>query len=111
MIEFDYAIATDTPGDPNRKILMMIATDSIHGSIFAFVARRKGGQDDYVIRSFQNFFDRLGLVKAQLKCDQEQSTLDWANALVRRCQFHESCCDCDAKKARKGAWGVENEQI
>ena len=42
VIEFDYEFATDTPGDPNRKISMMVATDSIHGSIFAVVARRKG---------------------------------------------------------------------
>ena len=48
VIEFDYAFATDTPGDPNRKISMMVATDSNHGSIFAVVARRTGGQDDYV---------------------------------------------------------------
>ena len=46
VIEFDYAFATDTPGDPNRKISMMVATESIHVSIFAVVARRKGGQDD-----------------------------------------------------------------
>ena len=45
MIEFDYAFATDTPGDPNWRISMMVATDSVHGSIFAVVARRKGGQD------------------------------------------------------------------
>ena len=51
MIEFDYAFATDTPGGP--KISMMIATDSIHGSIFTVVARRKGGQDDHVMQSFQ----------------------------------------------------------
>ena len=30
--------------------------------------------------------DRLGLVKAELKCDQEPSTLDVANALIKRCQ-------------------------
>ena len=67
VIEFDYAFATDTPGGP--KISMMVATDSIHGSIFAVVARRKGGQDDYVMQSFPNYIDQLGLVKAQLKCD------------------------------------------
>ena len=44
MIEFDYAFATDTPGGPKNS--MMVATESIHGSIFAVVARRKGGQDD-----------------------------------------------------------------
>ena len=84
MIEFDYAFATDTPGGP--KISMMIATDSIHGSIFAVVAKRKSGQDDYVMQSFQNYIDRLGLVKAELKCDQEPSTLDVANSMIKRCQ-------------------------
>ena len=48
VIEFDYAFATDTPGGP--RISMTVATDSIHGSIFAVVARRKGGQDDHVTR-------------------------------------------------------------
>ena len=86
VIEFDHVFATDTLRDPNTKISMMIATDSMHGSNFAVVARRTGGQDDCVIQSFQNFFDRLDLVKAELKCDQEQSTLDVANAVVRRYQ-------------------------
>ena len=84
VIEFDYAFATDTPGGP--KISMMVATDSTHGSIFAVVARRKGGQDDHVMQSFQNYIDRLGLVKAEFKYDQEPSTLDVANALIKRCQ-------------------------
>ena len=86
VIEFDCAFAADTLADPNKKIAMMVATDSIHGSIFAVVAWRKGGQDDYVMQSFQNFFDWLGLVKAEFKCDQEPSTLDVANALMKRCQ-------------------------
>ena len=84
VIEFDYAFATDTPGGP--KISMMVATDSIHGSIFAVVAWRKGGQDHHVMQSFQNYIDRLELVKAELKCDQQASTLDVANALIKRCQ-------------------------
>ena len=53
---------------------------------FAFVARRKSGQDDHVMQSFRIHIDRLGLVKAVLKCDQEPSTLDVANASIRRCQ-------------------------
>ena len=57
VIEFDYAFATDTPGDPSRKISMMV----------------------------QNYIDRLGLVKAELKCDQEPSTLDVANVLIKKC--------------------------
>ena len=84
MVEFDYAFATDTLGGPKNS--MMVATDSIHGSVFAVVARRKGGQDDYVMQSFQNYMDRLGLVEADLKCDQESSTFDVANALIKRCQ-------------------------
>ena len=76
--------ATDMPRGP--KISMMVATDSIHGSIFAVVARRKGGQDDYVMQSFQNYIDWLGLVKADLKRDQEPSALDVVNAFARRCQ-------------------------
>ena len=35
--EFDYAFATDTLG--GGKISMMVATESIHESIFAVVAR------------------------------------------------------------------------
>ena len=62
---FVNAFATDTLGDPNRKKSMLVVTDSIHGSIFAV---------------------RLGLVKAELKCDQEPCTLDVANALLKRCQ-------------------------
>ena len=53
VIEFDCAFATDTPGDPNRKISMMVATNSIHESNFAVLARRKSGQDDYVMQSFK----------------------------------------------------------
>ena len=83
VIEFDYAFATDTPGDPNRKISMMVATG---GSIFAVVAGTKGGQGHYVMQSFQNYIDRLGLVRAELKCDLEPSTLDVANTWIKRCQ-------------------------
>ena len=64
----------------------MVATDPIHGSFFAVLARRKGGQDDYVMESFQNYIDRLGLVKEEMKCDQGPSTLDVANALIKRCR-------------------------
>ena len=84
VIEFYHTFATDSLGDPNKRISMMVATDSIHGSVFAVVARRKGGIDDYVMQSFQNYIDRLGLVRAELKCDQEPSTLDVANTVTKR---------------------------
>ena len=61
VIEFDYALATDTPGDPNRKTSVMVATDSIHGSIFAVVARRRGCQDDCVMQSFPELVGQAGL--------------------------------------------------
>ena len=71
---------------PTGRFFMMVATESIHGSIFAVVARKKGGQDDYVMQSFQNYIDRLGLLRAELNCDQEPSTLDVANTFIKRCQ-------------------------
>ena len=57
-----------------------------NGSVFAVVARREGGQDDYVMQCFQNYVDRLGLVKAELACDQGPTTLDVSNASIKRCQ-------------------------
>ena len=100
VIEF----ATDTPGDPNRKI-------SIHGSFFAAVARRKGGQDDYVMQSFQNYIDRLGLVRAELKCDQEPSTLDVANTLIKRCQSTILMVTATPKGSKGSLGRGEREQI
>ena len=38
------------------------------------------------MQSFQNYIDRLGLMKAELKCHQQPSILDVANALIKRCQ-------------------------
>ena len=52
VIEFDYAFAIERPGA--LKISMMVATDSLHGSIFGVVARRKGGQNVYVMQSLKN---------------------------------------------------------
>ena len=108
VIEFDYAFATDTQGGP--RISMMVATHSIHGSIFAVVARRKGGRDDYVMPSFQNYIDRLCVVNAELKCDQGPSTLHVANASIKRCQST-SLIVAATPKGSKGAWGVEYERI
>ena len=38
------------------------------------------------MQSLQNYIDRLGLVKAELKCDQEPSTFDEANVLNKKFQ-------------------------
>ena len=98
--EFVYAFATDTPG--GQRISMMVATGSIHGSVFAVVARRKGGQDCYVMQSSQFYIDRLGLLRAELKCVQELSTLDVANALIKRCQAT-SLIETATPKGSKGS--------
>ena len=70
------------------------------------MARRKGGQDDYVMLSFQNYIDRLGLVRAELKCDQEPSALDVANILIKRCQSTTFDGDCNSKRLERkfGTW-------
>ena len=73
----------DTLGGP--KISMMVATDSFDRFLLLWQGE-KGGQDDYVMQSFQNYIDRLGLVRAELECDQEPSILDVASALIERCQ-------------------------
>ena len=85
VIEFDYAFATDTPGGP--KISMMVATDSINSWIdYCCCGKEKRWPGRLCDAEFQNYIDRLGLVKAELKCDQEPSTLDVANSLIKRCQ-------------------------
>ena len=61
VIKFDCAFATDALGDPSRRISMMVATDSIHGSIFAVVARRKGGQ------SFQKLHRSVGIGEGRIE--------------------------------------------
>ena len=55
----------------------------------------KGGQDDYV-----NYIDRLGLVMAELECDHEPSTLDVANALIKRCQSTALIVDATPKGSK-----------
>ena len=109
VIEYDYAFATDTLGGP--KMSMMVATDSIHGSIFAVVARKQGGQDDYVMQSFQNYIDRLGLVKAELKCDQEPITLDVANALIKRCRSTALIVSATPKGSKGSLWRGERANL
>ena len=63
-------------------------------------------RDDYVMQSFQNYIDRLCLVEAELKCDQESSTLDVANALTQRCQSTSVTVTATAERLEKelGAW-------
>ena len=54
---------------------MMVATDSIHVSIFAVVARRKGWTGRLCDAEFPKFFGSVGLCQS--------STLDVANTLIK----------------------------
>ena len=60
------------------------------------------------MQSFPNYIDRLGLVKAELKCDQEPSTLDVANALIKRCQSTALIVTA-TPKGSKGSLGREEQ--
>ena len=44
------------------------------------MARRKGAGDEYVVQVMLNYSDTLGMVKAELKCDLEPSTMEIARA-------------------------------
>ena len=89
---------------------MMIAIDSIHGSIFDVVVEREGGQDDYVIRSSHNNIDMLGLVTSELRCEQEPGILHVPNALVRRCRTTNHVVIVTPKRTERepGAWRTSN---
>ena len=41
---------------------------------FSCCGKETGGPDDYVMQSYQNSIDRLGLVEAEIERDQEPST-------------------------------------
>ena len=65
---------------------MLVACDSVHQSIVSPMANKKGGSDDYVVQSLLQWIDGLGLVEAEIKCDQEPAAVDLVTALVRRCK-------------------------
>ena len=50
------------------------------------MANKEGGGDDYVVESLLQWIDGLGLVKAEIKCDQEPAAVDLVTALVMRCK-------------------------
>ena len=85
VIEFDYTFGTDRHGDPERKVAILVATDSVRNSVVSLMARRKGASDEYVVQGMLNYIDRLGLVKAEQKCDQEPGTIELAKVLAKRC--------------------------
>ena len=54
------------------------------------------------MQSFPNYVDRLRLVKAELKCDQEPSTLDVAKRFDQTVSIHEFDGDCNAERLESG---------
>ena len=61
--------------------------------------RRKGAQDENVVQGMLNNIDRLGLVKAELRCDQETSTLEIARHLAMRCK--KTVLTCNTKRLER----------
>ncbi len=69
VIELDYTFGSERPGDVECKATLLVATDSIHSSVMAVLARKKGSQDECSVQSLVNYVDRLGLGTVELKCD------------------------------------------
>ena len=65
---------------------MLVAIDSVHSSITAPMVRKKGSGDEYVMQALLNYVKQLGFAKAELKCDQEPSTVDVMYKLIDRCK-------------------------
>ena len=85
VIEFDYNfIGSQTESE--KKVTMLVAIDSVHSSTTAPMVRRKGSGDEYVMQALLNYVKQLGFPKAELKCDQEPSTVDIMNELIERCK-------------------------
>ena len=63
MIEYDCTFGTDRPGDPERAVGIMVATDSVQSA--------KELETSMWFKEL-NYIDRLGLVKAAQTCDQER---------------------------------------
>ena len=74
-------------------------------TVFAAVARRKGSSDDYIMQAFQNYIDKLGLAKAELKCDPEQSTLDVRTAMHKK-NLNTILVPSQSPKGSKGSLGA-----
>ena len=85
VIEFDYNFVGDRSLD-DQKVTMLVAIDSVHSSLTAPMVRKKGSGDEYVMQALLNYVKQLGFAKAELKCDQEPSTVDVMYKLIDRCK-------------------------
>ena len=66
-IEFDFSFGSDKTDAADSKITMCVACDSAHQSIISPMVQKKGASDEYVMQSFLQWIDQLGLVKAEIK--------------------------------------------
>jgi len=104
VIEFDYSFLSDSKSDPESKLTMLVAVDSVYESITSIFVQKKGASDEYVMQSMLQYIESLGFKEAELKCDQEASTVDIMNSLIRRCK---SCAltGTATPKGSKGSLG------
>ena len=72
MIEFAHTFGSDRSRDAEGRVVIIVATDYVNNSCLSSVAKRKRAQDEYVI----------GVGKAELKSDQEPSTMEHARHLA-----------------------------
>ena len=99
-VEFDYTFATDIPGDPNRKVSMMVASDSIHGSILV------GWQGRLFETSFSKLHRQVGSQQGRVGMWPGAKYSWYCTCFDQVVPIHESCCDFDAKRFERdlGAW-------
>ena len=103
VIEFDYNFVGDRSLD-DQKVTMLVAIDSVHSSLTAPIVRKKGSGDEYVMQALLNYVKQLGFAKAELKCDQEPSTVDVMYKLIDRCK-NTQLVPSASPKGSKGSLG------
>merc|ERR1712086_355307 len=103
-IEFDYSKASGRVHEPESQLPIITASESQHGAVFSSIIRKKGSQDEYVLQAFLNWISTLGCPTYELKCDQEPSTVDVRNEMIRRCKST-NLVPYASPKASKGSLG------
>ena len=105
VIEFDYAKSSGKTTDPESPIPFISASESFHQSQFASFIRKKGSGDEYVMTAFLNWIKILGHPKVEIKCDQEPSTIELRNQLIKRCESSQ-LVPYATPKGSKGSLGL-----
>jgi len=87
LIEVDYATASGKTTDPEHKIPIISASESLHGGTFCSMIRKKGAGDEYVIQAFLNWIESLGGAKFEFKCDQEPALVELRDVVTKRAKI------------------------